>query len=99
MPPPGFEALLSKRDTDGAAPNTELPPNMFPLLEDNEVEPKMEFMLVPPPNIGALEDVAGRLANTEPEVPLNGVDAGLIMFFPKTFGVDTGGVWTFGAPN
>lgn len=87
----GFGVLVSKMDPGEAVPNpVELPPKMLPLVVDNGVDPKMEFMPPLPPNIEVFEDAAGMLENTELEVLPNGVDAGLITGFPKTFVVDAG---------
>lgn len=89
----GFDAVLSKIDPVGFVLNpVELPPKMLPPVEDSEVAgPKMEFMLLLPPNTELFEEVAGILEKTGPDgVPPNGDDAGLIMDFPKTFVDDTG---------
>ena len=84
---PDFEALASNIDPGEVVPNpVVLPPKIFPL---EEVVPKIEFMLLPP-NIEVFEEVAGVLENTELEVLPNGVDAGLIIGFPKIFAVDAG---------
>lgn len=83
---PDFGALVSNIDPVGTVPNPVLPPKIFPL---GAVDPKIEFMLLPP-NIEVFEEVAGVLENTELEVLPNGVDAGLIIGFPKMFAVDAG---------
>lgn len=83
---PGFGVLVSNIDPVGTVPNPVLPPKIFPL---GEVDPKIEFMLFPP-NIEVFEEVAGVLENTVLEVLPNGVDAGLIIGFPKMFAVDAG---------
>lgn len=84
---PGFGALASNIDPDEAVPNpVALPPKILPL---EVVDPKMEFMLLPP-KIEVFEEVAGVVENTELEVLPNGVDAGLIIGFPKIFAVDAG---------
>lgn len=85
---PGFGVLVSNIIIDSieTVPNPVLPPKIFPL---GEVDPKMEFMLFPP-NIEVFEEVAGVLENTEFEVLPKGVDAGLIIGFPKMFAVVAG---------
>lgn len=81
-----FGALVSNMDPDDDPNPVALPPKIFPL---GEVDPKIEFMLLPP-NIEVFEEVAGVLENTELEAFPNGVDAGLIIGFPKIFAVDAG---------
>lgn len=87
---PDFGAPLSNIDPDGVdVPKpVVLPPKIFPLGGDNGADPKMEFTLLPP-NIEVFEDVgAGTPENTELAVLPNGVDAGLIIGFAKTFVAD-----------
>lgn len=86
---PDFGVPVSNIVPGGAdAPNpVALPPKIFPLGGDNGVDPKTELLL--PPNIEVFEDVgADTLENTELAVLPNGVDAGLIIGFAKTFSAD-----------